>query len=175
MSRNVARWAGLTFGLLLMCLLAVGVQEAQAKGPKPNKAQKTPEAVITATGRLVIATVGSEKAYTLQDATGVKLYYLEAGPRWYYGSSTYPLDKYANQQVTVVGVVEGAKQNKAANPKANPNASKAKQGKPADAPTLEVYTINGETIRGAGKPPWAGGPKNVPNHPGSRGKGHNKP
>lgn len=187
MHRNMVRWVGLSFGLLIVCVLAIGAHAAsaqtpaksqakQAKQAKQDKAQKAPETVITATGKLVITTIDDEKEYTLQDSAGKKLYYLEAGPKWFYTSTAYPLDKYANQNVTVVGVVEGPKPAKTPNPNANPNATKEKDdaAKRTDAPTLDVRSVNGVAIRAAGKPPWAGGPKNVPNHPGSKGKGHDK-
>lgn len=179
MRTNVTRCMALSVGLLMVCVLLISGRAADAKRHAEGKAQqagqpmqgKAAEAMTTTTGRLVITTADGEKEYTLQDASGKKMYYLEAGPRWFYKSGVYPLDKYADQQVTVVGVVEGPRQNKP-NSNANPNANKPKQAK--DAPTLEVFSINGEVIRGDGKPPWAGGPNNVPDHPGSKGKGHGK-
>lgn len=179
MRTNVTRYIALSVGLLMVCVLLISGRAADARSQAHRQSQqanqpaqgKAAEAMTTATGKLVITTVDGEKEYTLQDASGKKMYYLEAGPKWFYKSAAYPLDKYADQQVTVVGVVEGPRQNKP-NPQANPNASKPKQAK--DAPTLEVFSINGEVIRGNGKPPWAGGPNNVPDHPGSKGKGHDK-
>jgi hypothetical protein len=156
--------------------LLVGGSSAQAKPtqPKPPKPPKTPEAVITTTGTLVVETTGSEKSYLLKNASGATLYSLSAGPPWYYANANraYPLDKYANQQVTVTGIVEAKNGN--GNGKAKNKGNPAAQQPQSTVPKLEVYTINGETIRGPGKPPWAGGPKNNPNHPGNNGNGHAK-
>jgi hypothetical protein len=116
----------------------------------------------------------SDKLYSvLQDASGKTQYYLEVGPPWYYKSAgkAYPLDKYANRQVTVTGVVEQAKEK---GPKPGKGNAQPKPAAPTDAPMLSVHTINGEKLRDAGRPPWAGGPKSVPGHPGSKGKGHAK-
>lgn len=175
MLRAVRFWAVLGATLVVLALL-VGGSSAQAKPnkPKPHKPPKAAESVITATGTLVIETTGGQKSYLLKNG-GAPLYRLSAGSPWYYANGVYPLDKYANQQVTVRGVVEANKGN--GNGKANgknKNKGNSAQQPNSTVPQLEVYTINGETIRGPGKPPWAGGPKNNPNHPGNNGNGHNK-
>ena len=144
------------------------VAPAAAKQAQPDKQAKQPTAITNAAGKLVKVTVGDDTRYALQDAAGKTLYYLEVGPKWYYAAGAYPLDKYAGQQVTVTGVVEQPKPNK---PAKNPKANQAPKT-PLDAPELEVYTVNNDKIRDAGKPPWAGGPKNNPNHPGNKGNGH---
>ena len=151
-------------GMALVTLAPVGPATAKQAKPAKNEA-KQPAAVVSATGKLVKVTVGNDMRYVLQDASGKTVYYLEAGPKWYCGTAAYPLDKYAGQQVTVTGVVEQPKANK---PPKNPKANQAPKA-PLDAPMLEVYTINNDKIRDAGKPPWAGGPKNNPNHPGNNG------
>src|SRR4051812_35845716 len=152
MRLRVILGAFLTMGILALCLLALGGPAAQAKqNNKPAKTAEASEDVVTATGKIVVETVGAEKQYTLQDSSGKKTYYLEVGPRWFYSGTVYPLDKYANQQVTVIGEVESAKNGKGPNANANPRAkenAKAKQDdRPADAPTLEVFKINNETLR----------------------------
>jgi len=122
----------------------------------------------------VVETVGNEKSYLLKDSSGATVYRLSAGPPWYYANGAYPLDKYANRQVTVTGVAGTKNGNGKALGKAKNKANPAAQQPQPAVPELEVFTINGETIRGHGKPPWAGGPKNNPNHPGNNGNGHNK-
>ncbi|MFL5733496.1 MAG: hypothetical protein ACJ78Q_09870 [Chloroflexia bacterium] len=184
MQRKTVLTACLTLAIMFAGVIFLGGQAAQAKqGNKPanaqkaNKAKEASEAVVTATGKLVPQTVNGETQYILQDPSGKMLYYLEVGPRWYYSGTTYPLDKYANQQVTVTGVVDNPDNGKGPSPNANQKAkdnAKAKPAQPTDAPTLEVFTINNETLRSPGKPPWAGDPKNNPNHPGNKGQGHTK-
>jgi hypothetical protein len=174
------RISGVLLGsvLFLLGMLALGGGSASAKQDKPGKAngnkQADAAAMITVTARLVAVTTNGETAYKLQDAAGKTLYYPEVGPKWFYKSDTYPLKKYAGQQVTVTGKVEPAKNKANGNGKGNNgngNGNKA-QAAPQDAPSLEVYTINGEKIRDNGKPPWAGGPKNVQGHPGCNGVGN---
>jgi hypothetical protein len=160
--------------IVVLALLVVGASSAQAKPNKP-KPPKAPENVITATGTLVLETAGGEKIYLLKNGSGATLYRLSAGPPWYYANGAYPLDKYAARQVTVTGVVEAEKGKafgKAKNKNKGNSAAKPPQ---STVPNLEVYTINGETIRGPGKPPWSGGPKNNPNHPGNKNKNPNAP
>lgn len=152
-----------------MALAMVAPAAAKQTKPAGNEA-KQPAAVVSATGKLVKVTAGDDMRYALQDSAGKTIYYLEAGPKWFYASGAYPLDKYAGQQVTVTGVVEQPNAN-ANKPPKNPKANQAPKV-PLDAPILEVYTVNNDKIRDAGKPPWAGGPKNNPNHPGNNGKGH---
>ncbi|HEY0071951.1 MAG TPA: hypothetical protein VGE04_18475 [Chloroflexia bacterium] len=173
MLRAIRFWAALGATLVVLALLLSG-SSAQAKPnqPKPPKPPKTPEAVITATGMLVVETADGKKSYLLKNGSGATLYRLSAGPPWYYANGAYPLDKYANQQVTVRGVVEAKNGN--GNGKAKNKGNAAAQQPQSTVPELEVYAINGETIRGPGKPPWAGGPKNNPNHPGNNGNGHKK-
>jgi hypothetical protein len=62
--------------------------------------------------------------------------------------------------VTVTGELDDG------TPPANANPANRADG----APSFDVFTVNGETIRAAGKPPWAGGPAVVgESHPGYGG------
>jgi len=160
-------------GVLLAALAFSGAYTASAKKAAGQSNGKAQETVVTASGKVAQVTVNGKAYHVLQDAAGKTHYYLEVGPPWYYKSAgkAYPLDKYASQQVTVTGVVEQAK---AKGPKPGKGNAQAKPAAPTDAPMLSVHTINGEKLRDAGRPPWAGGPKSVPGHPGSKGKGHNK-
>jgi len=162
---------GLAVMGVLLALLMLGQQGVAAKQGTKQSGAKAPETSITASGKVAQITVNGEGRYILQDGAGKTLYYLEVGPPWYYKSvsKAHPLDKYANQQATVTGVVEQAR---AKGPKPGKGNAKQKAAAPTDAPVLSVYTINGEKLRDAGRPPWAGGPKSVPGHPGSKGKGH---
>jgi hypothetical protein len=156
---------------LILALLMLGQQGAAAKqGTKQGQA-KSPETTVTSSGKVAQITVSGEARYVLQDGAGKTLYYLEVGPPWYYKSVSkpYPLDKYANQPATVTGVVEQAR---VKGPKPGKGNARQKPTAPTDAPVMSVHTINGEKVRDAGRPPWAGGPKSVPGHPGSKGKGH---
>ncbi|HEX8228885.1 MAG TPA: hypothetical protein VF826_06185 [Chloroflexia bacterium] len=173
MSRTFRFWAAFGATLVVLALLVSG-SSAQAKPNKP-KPPKAPENVITTTGTLVVETAGGEKSYLLKNGSGATLYRLSAGPPWYYANGAYPLDKYAGRQVTVTGVVEAEKGKAFGKAKNKNKGNPAAQPPQSTVPSLEVYTINGETIRGPGKPPWAGGPKNNPNHPGNKNKNPNAP
>jgi uncharacterized protein YdeI (BOF family) len=134
------------------------------KGAKQTETGDT-ETSVSASGKLVVTTSGDEKLYALQDSTGKTIYYLDAGPPWYWKAKngSYPLDQFSGQQVSVTGEVDTAE----GNGKGNGNSG----SEPAlNAPELSVFTINGQTLRGPGKPPWAGGPKVVPGHPGAKNK-----
>ena len=156
--------------LFMAAMLVVGVTlvivaPVAAKHAKQEKETKQPATITNPAGKVVKVTASDETHYALQDAAGNNLYYLEVGPKWYYAARAYPLDKYAGQQVTVTGAIEQPNPNK---PAKNPKAKQAPKT-PLDAPVLEVYTVNNDKIRDAGKPPWAGGPKTNPNHPGNKG------
>ncbi len=74
--------------------------------------------------------------------SGGKTYQLDAGPPWFYGDN-HPLKPFVGKSVTVTGeAAEGSTE-------------------------VDVLTVNGTVIREPGKPPWAGGWKQVgERHPG---------
>jgi hypothetical protein len=83
---------------------------------------------------------------------------LSVGPPWFWGDA-HPLTGLVGTIVTVTGTMDEG-------PGPNANA----KAKASDEPELDVYTVNGKTIREPGKPPWAGGPKVVgERHPGWAG------
>lgn len=173
MLRSVRLWAALCGAVLVLALLVSGSQNAHAQPNKP-KPPKTPDALITTTGTLVTETVAGENRYLLKDASGTTIYRLEAGPPWYYANGAYPLNKYVGKQVTVQGVIDNGNGNGNGKAKGKNKGNSGAQQAQSNVPGLEVYVINGETIRGPGKPPWAGGPKSNPNHPGNNGNGNAK-
>jgi len=110
------------------------------KGPK-EKQDKAPEQSVTLQGTVRAGTdEDGDPSYEL--TSGGKTYQLEAGPRWYHGDN-HPLKPFVGQSVTVTGeAAEGSTE-------------------------VDVLTVNGTAIREPGKPPWAGGWKQVgERHPG---------
>ena len=110
------------------------------EGPKEKK-DKAPELPVTLRGTMSAGT-DEDGAPTYELMSGGKTYRLEAGPHWYYGDN-HPLKPFVGQSVTVTGeAAEGSTE-------------------------VDVLTVNGTAIREPGKPPWAGGWKQVgERHPG---------
>jgi len=82
----------------------------------------------------------SADGYTLTE--GSTTWQLSAGPTWYRADKN-PLGAYVGKSVRISGSAR------------------------ADSTELEVETVDGQPIREAGKPPWAGGPWAVGSaHPG---------
>lgn len=105
-----------------------------------------------------VTDVDGDVEYQLTDATGT--IELSVGPPWFWGEN-HPLDGVTGD-VTATGELDrGA-------PPAHANANAADR---ADGePSFDVFTLNGEEFRAAGKPPWAGGPAVVgESHPGYAG------
>ena len=110
------------------------------KGPKDRK-DKAPEQEITLSGAVTSGTdADGETVYRMQ--SGGTTYVLEAGPKWFFGDD-YPLKPFVGKDVTIVGeVAEGSTE-------------------------VDVVSVDGARLREPGKPPWAGGWKNVgERHPG---------
>lgn len=130
-------------GLALLALLLVVALPVVAVDPpgKANKPEKAPKEPITLTGTVVAATdAEGHPSFTL-DSDGTT-YTLEGGPWWYYGDQ-HPLKAHVGKSVTIVG------------------------GRVAGATEVDVETVDGNPLRTAGKPPWAGGWKVVgQSHPG---------
>ena len=110
------------------------------KGPKEKK-DKVPEQSVTLRGT-VSAGTDEDGGTTYELTSGGKTYQLEAGPPWYHGDN-HPLKPFVGESVTVTGeAAEGSTE-------------------------VDVLTVNGTAIREPGKPPWAGGWKQVgERHPG---------
>ena len=103
-----------------------------ARGPKESKA---PGIEVTLSGTVRSATDAEGKtSYTM--ASGGTTWTLEAGPAWFFGDA-HPLKPFVGTSVTVVGEhAEGSTE-------------------------VDVRSVNGTQLRAAGKPPWAGGWKQV--------------
>jgi len=110
------------------------------RGPKAERARvaTTP---VTLTGRLGTRSDDDGRPeYTL--TVGGTVYVLHVGPPWWWGDRN-PLAARVGDTVTIEGDrVDGTND-------------------------VEVTSVNGSTVREAGRPPWAGGPKAVgERHPG---------
>jgi hypothetical protein len=135
--------------LLLLCLavlaliVALPVLGAQPSAPPGQEKQKEkgPEVAVTLRGTIAQATDDKGRpTFTL--TSGGTTWELSAGPTWFHGDNN-PLKAFVGQSVTVVG--------------------SHREG----STDVSVDTVNGEAIRAAGKPPWAGGWKQVgEGHPG---------
>jgi hypothetical protein len=152
-------------GLVALLAIAVPVIGADpSPGPpgappgqehKPDKAAKGPELAKTISGTVREAT-DEQGRPTFTITVGGVAWELSAGPKWYHGEDS-PLKAFVGRSVEVAGTYhEGETE-------------------------LDVETVDGQAIRAAGKPPWAGGPWVVgEGHPGwkawmadgRRGNGH---
>jgi len=135
--------------VLLFAAPAFGANPSQ----KPDKAPKGPEIAKTLTGTVATATDAKGRAAFTMTVDGV-VWELSAGPKWFWGDNN-PLAAFVGKNVEVTGTHH------------------------AGATDLAVATVDGQALRAAGKPPWAGGPKVVGNsHPGWKdgkpGKGHGR-
>jgi hypothetical protein len=128
--RSLVFIAALATLALVVALPALAAQPSWAQGRNAEKAkvEKTP---ITISGTLQASTnADGRRVYTLTD-DGTE-YVLHAGPPWFFGDS-YPLATYVGEAVTVDGeIAEGTTD-------------------------VDVLAIDGQALREAGKPPWAGG------------------
>jgi hypothetical protein len=134
--------AGLVVLLLAVALVLPALAAspgASARPSKEPKAELSPEPTVTVHG-LVSATKGADGTTDTTIASGGTTLHLRVGPPWFV-AATNPLAPFVGKTVTIVGEQDGD--------------------------TLEVDTVDGVAIRGAGKPPWAGGWKAVGSaHPG---------
>jgi hypothetical protein len=131
-------------------LAAASGDPTASKPPKPSKppkADKGPAIAATVTGTVVKgADDKGRPTYTI--TAGGTTWELSAGPPWFWGDDN-PLEASVGKRVTIVGSHH------------------------ADATDLDVDTIDGVTLRAAGRPDWAGGPKAVgERHPGWKGADH---
>jgi hypothetical protein len=165
----------LLFGVLLEGIpTALAKNSSQQGGTGTAAGANSQETLISVTGEVSTKIVNGDSYYVLLNNEGETLYYLEVGPPWFYrnNNNAHPLEGFINQEVNITGEVDQPRvalpEN--ANPRAKANKANAKMA-PTDAPTLDVYTIHDQTLRAPGRPPWAGGPKVVPGHPGRGNKG----
>ena len=149
-TRLGARRLGL-LAIAVLAVVAVVALPALAASPSPSgatsgehpgkgpKASHEPEVQVTLRGTVAAVTDADGRTdYTLT-ADG-KTVHLEAGPPWFWGDH-HPLAAFVGKTVTITGDQSGDE--------------------------VDVATVDGTAIRGAGRPPWAGGPKAVGSaHPG---------
>jgi hypothetical protein len=137
--------------LLLAILVAIPVLAASpspSAGPatggdqgqgKGPKGSHEPEVLVTLNGT-VSATTAADGSVDYTIAASGKTLTLEAGPKWFWGDKN-PLKAFVGKSVTIVGEQSGDE--------------------------VDVRSVDGQAIRGEGKPPWAGGWKDVGSaHPG---------
>lgn len=142
------------FGIALVAIVAIGALAGagrvtpgvpggagSAASENGSKKDRAPEVEVTLQGLLGSRTAPDGKAeYTL--AVGASTLTLDAGPAWYWKDKN-PLAPFVGKTVTVVG-------------------EQAQGGS-----NVDVRSVDGTTIREPGKPPWAGGWKQVgQDHPG---------
>ncbi len=150
---NSLRWAGISGVLLALAVVLVvamltasqGFAQEKAKGKEADEPKQQTEA----SGKVGAARDDDgETEYNLSANGGTVE--LDAGPPWFY-EDDYPLAQFVGETVTVTG-----------------ESGTNREGEP-EIDVLSVTTRDGQTerIRSEGKPPWAGGPKEVGSkHPG---------
>jgi hypothetical protein len=127
--------------------LAVGVPVLAAAPSEPpgqakqDKAEKGPEIATTVTGTVEQGTDEKGRPTFTMTVDGT-VWELSAGPKWFWGENN-PLSAHVGATVEITGTYrEGGTD-------------------------LDVETVNGERLRAEGRPPWAGGPREVgESHPG---------
>jgi hypothetical protein len=148
----------LTLSLALAGLVSFAAVSAVAgQDPDEDSGEQLP-ATETRTGTLEAVTdADGDIEYQLNDDTGATVP-LSVGPPWFWGED-HPLADITGK-VTVTGEVDDG------TPPAHAHAA----DRPDGVRSFDVFTVNGETIREAGKPLWAGGPAVVlERHPGYDG------
>lgn len=139
-------------GLAALVLIAAPVFGADPSA-KPEKTDKGTEIAKTMTGTVASSKDAKGRA-TFTMVVGGVTWELSAGPKWFWGAKN-PLAAFVGKSVEVTGTYH------------------------AGETDLDVSTVDGNAIRSAGKPPWAGGPKVVGKiHPGWKdgkpGNGHGR-
>ncbi len=131
--RSVLLVGGLV-ALLAIALPAIAADPppeppGQQEADKPDKGAEI-EATLNGT---VVRTTDEKGRPTFTLAAGGKTWELSAGPKWFLGDDS-PMAAFVGETVEVTGTYHEGETD------------------------LSVETVNGEPIRAAGKPAWAGGP-----------------
>lgn len=139
-------------GLTALLLIAGPVFGADPSA-KPAKTDKGTEIAKTLTGTVASMEDAKGRATFTMTVGGVT-WELSAGPKWFWGAKN-PLAAFVGKSVEVAGTYH------------------------AGETDLDVVTVDGKTLRAAGKPPWAGGRKVLGKiHPGWKdgkpGQGHGR-
>lgn len=148
----------LTLSMAVAGVISLAAVSAVAGQDPEDELDEQVPATETRTGTLGTATdADGDVEYELTDDAGNTVP-LSVGPPWFWGDD-HPLDGITGN-VTVTGELDDGA------PAADDNGANRADG----VPSFDVFTVNGETIRAAGKPPWAGGPAVVgESHPGYAG------
>ncbi len=161
-ARNVTILAGaLGLGAIAFVGTAgVGNTAAAAEVSDQTATMQEDGEATTVTGIIGQTTLNGKIVYTITVA-GVATR-LSAGPAWFY--QTPPLAAFVGKTATITGERSTGER--------SPNAAAKAKANPSEGPSIDVFTITSSgsttTLRSAGKPPWAGGPKAVgAKHPGS--------
>ena len=132
-------------GAVALAVAVPVLAAAPSEGPpgqvKQEKAEKGPEVERSVTGTVEQGTDEKGRATFTMTIDGT-VWELSAGPKWFWGENN-PLAAHVGAAVEITGTYrEGETE-------------------------LDVETVNGERLRAEGRPPWAGGPREVgETHPG---------
>jgi hypothetical protein len=130
--------------LPIAVLMTLLLAAAPVLAAKPDKG---PELAKTLTGTIASSEDGKGRP-TFSMTVGGLVWELSAGPKWFWGANN-PLAPYVGDSVEVVGTYH------------------------AGETTLSVDSVDGKTLRAAGRPDWAGGPKRIGGrHPGFKDGSH---
>jgi hypothetical protein len=127
--------------IALILLVALPVLAGRPSSPPGLQKAKVAQNPITISG--VVETTTDEDGKTVYTLTvDGTTYTLHAGPPWFFGDN-YPLQPFVGKSVTIDGeIAEGTTE-------------------------VDVLAVDGQEIRAAGRPPWAGGWQRVgERHPG---------
>jgi hypothetical protein len=138
----MTRTRRLTFLAALIAVVAIGVPAVIAADPPaspgpPERAReraKAPRVEVTLSGTIERTTDDQGRPTFTLTANGTT-YELSAGPKWFHGEGGGPLAAFVGKSVEVHGW--------------------QREG----TTDVDVETIDGQALRAAGRPPWAGGPK----------------
>ncbi len=151
-TNSLLRVGVLSVLLVLAAVLVAGVlvaSQSPAQEKAKGKEADEPKQQTEATGQ-VGATRDDDGETEYDLSADGRTIELDAGPPWFHGDD-HPLRPYVGDNVTVTG-----------------ESGTNRAGEP-EVDVFSVTTSDGQTerIRSEGKPPWAGGPKEVgPKHPG---------
>ena len=155
MAKRVIAAASLIAALSLSSLAAGAAAQEPAEESDPAATSKSVTGLVTEG-----TNADGQAAYYLTPEGGDPIE-LSYGPSWLRGEAS-PLDQLVGSTVTMVGQLrDGAP---------NDNASEMAQAQADATPMMHVRSVVGAELREQGRPPWAGGPKEVGEaHPGFAG------
>jgi hypothetical protein len=148
-------WLVATSAAFALGIMVFGVAAAASPTPTATETPEVEPANTDLTGTLT----------TVKDADGDTEYVIgttpvSVGPSWFWGAKS-PLAGLVGTTVTVTGHMDDG---------TGSTKDKASTDTKVRVPEFEVYAVGDKTVRAAGKPAWAGGPKAVgAAHPGYHG------